>query len=143
RWARWNLAPDDESGLGGALLGELHRPQIATAGDPSAPTQDAWYGMGWFIDSFGGQRRISHGGYWNDVNSEIALLPEAGIGVVAYANFVPPRFARFLTDRALEILLGLPAAESIEDRLAAYEAKVAALAGDAAGPEAEPDGGDP
>jgi CubicO group peptidase (beta-lactamase class C family) len=60
------------------------------------------YGLGWFVEDWRGQRLIHHGGNTFGFTSELALLPEAGAGVVILTNagrandFVQAVRARFL-----------------------------------------------
>jgi hypothetical protein len=90
---------------------------------PEAVSANATYGLGWFVDSYNGSRRVSHGGYLHDVNSEVTLFPEEGIGIVSFTNFGFVRFARFINEHVFDALLGLESVQSLEDKLALNERK--------------------
>jgi hypothetical protein len=77
--------------------------------------------MGWFVDSYNGSSRISHGGYRRDVNSEVTLFPTHGIGIVSFTNFGAPRLARLINDHVFDLLAGSCPVMALNDKLAEYE----------------------
>jgi hypothetical protein len=77
--------------------------------------------MGWFVDTYNGCERLSHGGYFYDVNSEVMLFPKAGVGIVSFTNFGPPALARLIGERAFDLLKGLQPVQTVEEKLAQYE----------------------
>lgn len=44
------------------------------------------YGLGWFVDEYKGLRLIEHGGNTMGFTSDMAFLPDAGVGVVVLTN---------------------------------------------------------
>lgn len=85
------------------------------------------YGLGWFLRDWRGQPYIEHGGNIDGFAAEIALLPEAGIGVAFLCNVGATPLQGSIGPQVFEALLGpaeeaeaaLPAAEPGED-LARY-----------------------
>jgi hypothetical protein len=126
RWISANLGSSPAAGiLPRSIVQALHTPQVATRDDPSAPSAEAHYALGWFVDAFCGVRRVSHGGYLNDVNSNVMLLPDLGIGAIAYSTFGPVKMAVAINEAALGALIGTRPSLSYEERLSTYERKVA------------------
>jgi CubicO group peptidase (beta-lactamase class C family) len=125
RWAAFNLT-------GSRLLGRnplkgLQRPRIPAGHDPAAPSPRAHYAMGWFVDSIGGCRRLSHAGYLNDLHTNVALYPDHGIAIIAFVNLGCARLARLVTQQAFELVSGTAGREPLEEVLARalddYEAR--------------------
>ena len=105
-------------------LAEIHSPQILAGADASAPTPNAAYAMGWFVDTYNGHARLSHGGYLHDVNSEVMLFPKDDIGVVSFTNFGFPTLARLINQHAIDLLMGFKATQTLEEKLAQYEKNI-------------------
>jgi CubicO group peptidase (beta-lactamase class C family) len=127
RWVQFNL----NGGWAGAArlirtetLAELHAPQAVVGADPSAPSPHAAYGIGWFVDSYNGRACILHGGYVNDVNSDIMLFPDDNLGIVSFVNFGPPTLARLVNQHCFDFITARTPLESLEDKLAIYEQKI-------------------
>lgn len=126
RWLRFNLSGGEPSGVvQPQTLREIHTPQVTCGADPSAPTPGALYAIGWFADTYNGHERLSHGGYVHDVNSEVTLFPQHGIGVVSFANFGAPGLPRLINQLSFDAIVGLASAQTLEEKLALYEKKVA------------------
>ncbi|WP_170971993.1 serine hydrolase [Rhodobacter sp. SY28-1] len=67
------------------------------------------YGLGWFVETWRGQRLIHHGGNTFGFTSELAFLPEAGAGIVILTNAGRANdFVRAVRTRFLEILFEQP-----------------------------------
>jgi CubicO group peptidase (beta-lactamase class C family) len=71
---------------------EMWTPQIITSSttgpsreNPVQPVLQA-YALGWFVQDFRGHRLINHSGGLNGQITQTALLPEQGIGLVAWSN---------------------------------------------------------
>ena len=127
RWMTFNLAggvDGNRSLISTASLAEIHAPQVVVGADPSGPTSEARYAMGWFVDVYNGCDRLSHGGYLHDVNSEIMLFPKERIGIVSFTNFGPPPLARLLSEHAFDMLMGFKSVRTLDDALARYEKNV-------------------
>jgi CubicO group peptidase (beta-lactamase class C family) len=127
RWAVFNLSEGRVAGhslLDATTLHELHTPQMVVGADPSSPSPGATYAFGWFVDTYQGHARLSHGGYLHDVHSEVTLFPEPDIGIVSWTNFGPPRLASFINQGAFDLLMGLTSLRTLEQTLAEYEQKI-------------------
>jgi len=85
RWMLFNLNGGRVEGralMQAATLSEIQAPQVVARTDPSCPTPNAMYAMGWFVDTYNGHSRIAHGGYLHDINSEVMIFPADRIGIV-------------------------------------------------------------
>lgn len=109
-------------------LAEIHAPQIPARGDGSSPSANACYAMGWFLDTYRGSPRLCHGGYIHDVNSEVTLYPEEGIGIVSFINFGCVGLARTLNQHVFDVIQGVEPARTAQEKLAEYERRVEEIA---------------
>ncbi len=88
---------------------DMHRPQMVIQTFPGLfedrEVQQPAYGLGWFIESYRGRKRVHHGGSIDGFSAMVALMPDDGIGVVALANLhgtpLPALVARHVSDRLL------------------------------------------
>lgn len=64
------------------------------------------YGLGWILNEYAGNRVISHGGNALGYTSSMALLPEAGVGVVMLSNRGYSGLPELAVTRALQLVLG-------------------------------------
>ncbi len=93
--AFWSTAED----MGRYLITELNRgvtpdgerivseENLAHTWQPQTPiAADVHYGLGWILSDYKGQPVISHGGNTVGFTSELAFLPEAGVGVSVLTN---------------------------------------------------------
>jgi CubicO group peptidase (beta-lactamase class C family)/D-alanyl-D-alanine dipeptidase len=106
--------------VSGATLDSMWQPQFSPA------TLHAGYGLGFRVSALDGRRRIGHSGAVHGFVSELALLPEAGVGVVVLASRdLATAVAATLATDALRLLLGsapdtarsLPLPDSVAARL--------------------------
>lgn len=71
-------------------LQRLWRPGVTVPPNPQLPplinAGMTHYGLGWYIGEYGGLDLISHSGGTYGFASEVAILPEAGLGVAVLAN---------------------------------------------------------
>ena len=81
-------------------------------GDPRQPAM----GLSFFLDHLGEHRVAGHDGGWPGFISSLLVAPDAGIGVVAFANTTAALAPHSLTERALGRLLGVPGAAETEQR---------------------------
>ena len=90
KWMKFQL----ESGrVGGKQLvkaesiAETHEPRMITE-RPLPPPEftSSAYGLGWFVESYRGERLIEHGGGHWGVNSAIGFLPDRKLGVSVFVN---------------------------------------------------------
>jgi CubicO group peptidase (beta-lactamase class C family) len=129
RWMLFNLSGGKVEGrqlIQPDTLSEIQSPQAVARTDPSCPTPNAAYGMGWFIDTYNHHPRLTHGGYIHDFNSEVTLFPEDGIGIASFTNFGFPTFARLINQHVFDGVMGFKPLESVADKLARYERHVEA-----------------
>jgi CubicO group peptidase (beta-lactamase class C family) len=63
------------------------------------------YGMGWSLADYRGRKVMSHGGGYDGMYSQVALVPEAGLGVVVLTNAMTD-IAPALVYRTLDAYLG-------------------------------------
>jgi len=127
RWAWFNLNGGnvgERSLINSKTLAEIHTPQMVVGADPTAPTPNAAYAMGWFVDFYNGYARVSHGGYLHDVNSEVMLFPTEDIGIVTFTNFGPPTLARQIIQHAFDLLMDIEPALPVAETLAEYERRI-------------------
>jgi len=94
--------------LAAESVAEMQRPQVDryTAGDGA-------YGLGLDLDTYKGQRRVSHNGSISTFGSRLVMLPGEGAAVVLFVNRAPGFWGRMETivDRVVDQLLGLPAGQ--------------------------------
>ncbi len=88
-WLRANLGGFPEV-LAPDFLAELHNPVIETPRgnyfNRWEGLQKAYYGIGWRVFDIDGVRVVHHGGGVRGYRSEMAFIPEAGIGMVLLFN---------------------------------------------------------
>lgn len=102
-FAKWDLALKND-GIKlkkGRLLDRL----TDTSGFPAI---GAKYGLGLFIDSFQGNKRIQHGGDWLGFNAQYAMFPDKGISIMTFAN-EGSQIGKSLNNEAAKLLLGTAA----------------------------------
>ena len=124
RWMSLNLSGgkiDGRSLIQPKTLAEIHAPQIPSHADPSSPSAAACYAMGWFVDTYRGTARLGHGGYIHDVNSEVSLHPEEGIGIVSFINLGCVGLARTINQYVFDVIKGFKLPTTVEEKLADYE----------------------
>jgi CubicO group peptidase (beta-lactamase class C family) len=79
------------------------------------------YGLGWFVDRYHGARLLHHGGNTIGFTSDLAFLPDAGVGIVVITNArASNAFNEAVRFRLLELLYDQPATH---DATAAYQAE--------------------
>ncbi len=73
----------------------------------AAVNETTRYGLGWFVGTFHGQPLIYHGGNTGGFTSEMALLPQADLGIVVLANRAnATAFTAAVRETVFETLLG-------------------------------------
>lgn len=73
------VGPDGNRVVSAANLEETWQPQVPVAAEAS-------YGLGWFVENWHGRELINHGGNTLGFTSDLAFMPDAGIGVVVLTN---------------------------------------------------------
>ena len=127
RWVAFNMNGGRVGGrslIQAKTLTEIQSPHITGGVQLTWPKSNASYGMGWFLDTYNELLRVSHGGYLFDVNSDVSLFPQRGIGLVSFINFGCPNLAKFINQLALDTVLGREPAETLEEKLADYEKRI-------------------
>lgn len=128
RWMLFNL----ERGAVGrrqlireSTLEQLHAPQVVVGDRPLAGlSPEGAYALGWLVDSYNGHKRISHGGYLDDVNSSLMLFPSLGIGLVCFVNFGCAVLAPLINQHVFDAMMGQTPVRTFEEALAQYETKI-------------------
>jgi hypothetical protein len=88
---------------------DMHRPHMVIQSFPGLfedrEVQQPSYGMGWFIESYRGRKRVHHGGNIDGFSALVSLMPDDRIGLVVLTNLngtpLPTIVARHVTDRLL------------------------------------------
>ncbi|HEY8446433.1 MAG TPA: serine hydrolase domain-containing protein [Thermomicrobiales bacterium] len=97
------VSPDGNRVVSEANLQETWQPQVEVDAETS-------YGLGWLVGTYKGVRIIYHNGNTNGFTSDLAFLPDVGLGIVVLAN---AQAANPLTEgvrhRLLELVYDLPA----------------------------------
>ena len=104
-WALMNLYRGELHGqrvLRATSFEQLWHPVKETG--PKYPDESV--GLSWFIDTYRGQRRIRHDGVDTGFQSDLVILPDQSMAVIALANTIPAP-TNMITDAIVDILLGL------------------------------------
>jgi CubicO group peptidase (beta-lactamase class C family) len=123
RWVSFNLggaALIPRALVKAETLAGIFSPQIMVAPDPSAPTPHAAYAMGWYVDTYNGCARVSHGGFLHNVHSSVMLFPDQGLGFVAFSNVGSPRIASVMNQHAFDLIMGFAPVKPIDLVMAQY-----------------------
>lgn len=105
-----------------ATLREMHTPQVAIASIPEeTELSPGSYGLGWFIDSYRGHYRVSHGGNIDGFSALVTLYPHDGIGIVALTNANGTQTPGLISRHAVDRLLDLPQKDWSGEALAKRE----------------------
>jgi CubicO group peptidase (beta-lactamase class C family) len=111
RYVRFHLNKGKLQGK--ALLSEnnviqMQTPQMVLQGRPEYPEEsEASYGMGFFISQYRGHKRVEHGGNLDGFSSELAFLPNDGIGVIVLTNLDGTALPEAIAWNVFDRLLGL------------------------------------
>lgn len=110
------IAPDGTRVISEENLLETWEPQVAV----DATTG---YGLGWFVGEYKGLREVSHGGNTFGFTSDLAFLPDEGIGIVVLANGQGTNlFNEGVRIRLWELLFGQPMEHDAEIERAVKDA---------------------
>lgn len=116
RWMRLHLGDGVFGGqrlISQESMRELHRPQTVIPGDTVSErmfpdTHLRAYALGWRVQDHHGRKLVQHSGSINYTRTQVSLLPEEGLGVVAMANLSSSSLQLALTWRVMDAYLGLP-----------------------------------
>ena len=98
----------DKQLIGTATLIDIHSPHMVLPDTPERPElSQVSYGLGWFIDTYRGHGRVSHGGNIDGFSALVTLLPNDDLGMVILTNKdgtgVPELLVRHTLDRLLKL----------------------------------------
>lgn len=86
---------------------QMQTPQMTISGSPDYPELgENSYGMGFFISTYRGRKRIEHGGNLDGFSSIFTFLPNEKIGVVVLTNLDESPLPDVIAFNALDRLLG-------------------------------------
>jgi len=143
-WASFHLSKgvyNQRRFLSASSVEELHRPQIGIGVDYGQFTASACYSLGWFVDHYNGYRRISHGGYLHDINSDLTLFPELDIGIINYCAFGSNAVASYISQEVFDGIVGLENRVGVDYGLLEYSDRISKLKSER--PTYESDSNDP
>lgn len=117
QWLRFHLAGgviDGKRLVSEANLRETHTPQMVQRLEGRSralhpDTRMMSYGMGWVIQDYHGQQLISHAGAIDGFRAHLTMVPKAKLGLVLLNNLHETRMNLALSNRLVDLLLGLPA----------------------------------
>ena len=94
--------------LNTTLLEGLHTPYTPIPGSSEREEiSSASYGPGWFIQTYRGHKRVSHGGNIDGFTALVTLFPDDRAGIVVLANKNAAGFPDVLTKHIADRILGL------------------------------------
>jgi len=93
------VSPDGERVVSAENLAVTWEPQVAISADMS-------YGLGWMIGEYNGLRMIEHGGNTLGFSSELAFLPDVGVGISVLSNQQGAIVNSAVRYRLFELLFG-------------------------------------
>ncbi|HEY0141162.1 MAG TPA: serine hydrolase [Thermoanaerobaculia bacterium] len=89
---------------------EMHTPLVAVGTIPDQPEiGPRSYGLGWFVDSYRGHYRVSHGGNIDGFSALLTMFPNSGVAVVALSNANGTALPSVVTSHIADRMLKLPA----------------------------------
>ena len=87
---------------------DMHLAHMVTgATSPEAEITGGEYGMGWFVDSYRGHRRVEHGGNIDGFSANVVLFPKDDFGLVVLTNLNGTSLRDLIAQVAADRLLGL------------------------------------
>jgi CubicO group peptidase (beta-lactamase class C family) len=92
-------------------ISEMHRPQMVIQSFPGLfedrEIQQPAYGLGWFIESYRGKKRVHHGGNIDGFSAMVSLMPDDGMGIVVLSNLNGTPLPGIVARHAIDRMLGL------------------------------------
>lgn len=112
KWLQLNLgvgAIDGKRIVAARQVQDMHRPHMVIQTFPGLfedpEIQQPAYGLGWFVESYRGKKRVHHGGAIDGFMAQVSFLPSEGVGVVVLTNLggnpLPDIVARHASDRLM------------------------------------------
>ena len=94
--------------IGPQTLQDMHLAHMPTGETPAIPeVTPADYGLGWFVDTYKGHRRVHHGGNIDGFSAKVSMLPKDGVGFVVLVNKNGSALTELLIRQASDLLLEL------------------------------------
>jgi CubicO group peptidase (beta-lactamase class C family) len=94
--------------IGAQTLQDMHLAHMPTGETPAIPeVTPASYGLGWFVDTYRGHRRVHHGGNIDGFSALVSMLPQDGVGFVALVNKNGTPLPELLVRHASDLILDL------------------------------------
>ena len=110
-WLRLNLNKGKHGErriVNAATLADIHSPQMATGAAVERPeVSQGTYCLGWVIAAIRGHRTLVHGGGIDGFTTQVAILPDDGLGVVIFANMNGTACPSVVLGHAVDRVLGL------------------------------------
>jgi len=94
--------------LSPSLIEKMHQPHMVTnRSSQHKEISDTDYGLGWFIDSYRGHKRVFHGGNIDGFSALVTLFPADDLGIVVLTNkngtSLPSILRNHIADKILEL----------------------------------------
>lgn len=111
KWVRMQLSDGTVDGrrvIQAATLRDMHSPHMpmGLSAEKEFGAQD--YGMGWFLESYRGHYRVSHGGNIDGFSALVTLYPQDGVGIVVLTNQNGSPLPDLVSLHAADRIFGLP-----------------------------------
>ncbi len=98
----------DNQLLNAETVQDMHLAHMTTGETPAIPElTPADYGLGWFVDSYQGHRRVHHGGNIDGFSAMVSFFPQDGLGFVILANKNGTSLPELLIRHAADKIFGL------------------------------------
>ncbi|HVP91173.1 MAG TPA: serine hydrolase, partial [Terriglobales bacterium] len=106
----------DRQVVNSATLDDMHSAYMPTGGGTTrADISPSDYGLGWFIDTYRGHRRVEHGGNIDGFSALVSFYPNDGLGFVVLTNRNGTAFPDMVAQTAADRILGLEAVDWVGD----------------------------
>lgn len=110
-WLRLNLNKGkhgERQIINATTLADIHSPQMTTGIQVERPEiSQATYCLGWFIAADRGHRTLLHGGGIDGFITQVAIMPDDGLGIVIFANLNGTGAPSVILGHAVQRVLGL------------------------------------
>jgi CubicO group peptidase (beta-lactamase class C family) len=111
KWVRMQLSDGTVDGrrvIQAVTLQDMHAPHmpISPPNQPEFGAQD--YGMGWFLTTYRGHYRVSHGGNIDGFSALVTLFPRDHLGIVVLTNQNESPLPGLITVHAADRIFGPP-----------------------------------
>ncbi len=129
KWIRLHLGKGEVEGrrlIRSSTVEEMHEPQVTISIGASDSTlfpdrQFAAYGLGWRLHDYRGKKVVQHTGWVNYTRTQVGMIPEEGIGMVAFSNATSSSLHTALMYHVFDKLLGYSETDWSAKLLAANE----------------------